>query len=84
MLQTDGDEQVGEPEVRPPGVKAAKAAIKRKKTGREEELAKIQTLLETKEKISKQKLLDRLLAKKEPLTEIESSLTLKLMAEMLC
>ncbi|KAL0877454.1 hypothetical protein Bca101_027159 [Brassica carinata] len=29
VLQTDGEEQVGEPEVRPPGVKAAKAAIKR-------------------------------------------------------
>ena len=36
-----------------------------------------------KEKLSKQKLLERLLGKKEPLTEMETSLKLKLMSEML-
>ncbi|KAL0695389.1 hypothetical protein Bca4012_062569 [Brassica carinata] len=38
--------------------------------------------MEVKQKLSKQKLLDRLLAKKDPLTEMEASLKLKLMSEM--
>jgi len=40
-------------------------------------------VLELKEKLSKNKLLDRLLAKKEPLSDIETSLKLKLMSEMI-
>ncbi|KAG5410031.1 hypothetical protein IGI04_006350, partial [Brassica rapa subsp. trilocularis] len=38
---------------------------------------------QVKEKLSKHKLLERLLGKKEPLTEMETSLKLKLMSEML-
>lgn len=83
VLEVDGQEEVGEPEGRPVGVKAAKAASKRKKSGKEEELSQIHAMLEIKEKLSKQKLLERLLGKKEPLSEMETSLKLKLMSEML-
>ena len=76
------EEQFVDPEVRPPGVKAAKAG-KKKKSGREEELSQLQGVLEIKQKLSKQKLLDRLLAKTEPLSEMEISLKIKLMSEML-
>uniref|UniRef100_A0A0D3EFS6 Myb-like domain-containing protein n=1 Tax=Brassica oleracea var. oleracea TaxID=109376 RepID=A0A0D3EFS6_BRAOL len=72
------EEQFLDPEVRPPGVKAAKDG-KKKKSGREEELSQLQGVLEIKQKLSKQKLLDRLLAKTEPLSEMETSLKLKLM-----
>ncbi|XP_013617752.1 PREDICTED: glutathione S-transferase T2-like [Brassica oleracea var. oleracea] len=82
-FQVDGQEEVGEPEGRPVGVKVAKAASKRKKSGKEEELSQIHAMLEIKEKLSKQKLLERLLGKKEPLSEMETSLKLKLMSEML-
>ncbi|KAL0671208.1 hypothetical protein Bca4012_001988 [Brassica carinata] len=51
--------------------------------GREEELEKLQGILEKKDKISKQKVLERLLAKNDPLSEMETSLKLKLMSEML-
>lgn len=50
---------------------------------RVEELTKLQAVLETKEKISRHKLLDRLLAKTEPLSDMETTLKLKLMSEML-
>ncbi|XP_048599573.1 glutathione S-transferase T2-like [Brassica napus] len=83
VLEVDTEDEVGEPEARPVGVKAAKAATKRKKSGKEEELSQIHAIMEMKEKLSKQKLLDRLLAKKDPLTEMETSLKLKLMSEML-
>ena len=72
-----------EPEERPIGVKAAKAAGKRKKTGKEEELAKLEGLLEMKKQISKQSLLESLLAKPEPLSEMELALKMKLLSEML-
>ena len=65
------------------GVKAAKAAGKRKKNDTEEEMSQLQAILEMKDKLQKQKILDRLLAKRDPLSEMESSLKLKLMAEML-
>ncbi|KAG5381080.1 hypothetical protein IGI04_028922 [Brassica rapa subsp. trilocularis] len=74
---------VPEPEERPIGVKAAKAAKKRKKTGKEEELAKLESLLEIKKQISKQSLLESLLAKPEPLSEMESALKIKLMSAFL-
>ncbi|WZY77059.1 hypothetical protein YC2023_023443 [Brassica napus] len=45
----------------------------KKKSGREEELSRLHGVLEIKEKLSKQKLLDRLLAKKEPLSDMENS-----------
>nr|VDC62320.1 unnamed protein product [Brassica rapa] len=48
-----------------------------------EELTKLQAVLGTKERISRHKLLDRLLAKTEPLSEMETTLKLKLMSEML-
>ena len=79
VLEVDGEEAMG----RPVGVKAVKAASKRKKSAKEEELSKLQGLFEIKQKISNQKLFDRLLVKKEPLSEMELSLKLKLMSEML-
>ncbi|KAF8049485.1 hypothetical protein N665_2202s0004 [Sinapis alba] len=82
-VDVDTQEQVGEAEARPMGVKAAKAGTKRKKSGKEEELSQIQAIMEMKAKLSKEKLLERLLAKKEPLTEMETSFKLKLMSEML-
>uniref|UniRef100_A0A0D3AQ09 No apical meristem-associated C-terminal domain-containing protein n=1 Tax=Brassica oleracea var. oleracea TaxID=109376 RepID=A0A0D3AQ09_BRAOL len=85
VMDLDGPEEnvVGEDEDRPVGVKAAKGASKKKKSGRDEELSKLQGVLELKEKLSRNKLLDRLLAKKEPLSEIETTLKMKLMSEML-
>ncbi|XP_048597221.1 glutathione S-transferase T3-like isoform X1 [Brassica napus] len=74
---------VPEPEARPVGVKAAKAAGKRKKTGKEEELTKIEGLLATKKEISKHSLLQSLLEKPEPLSEMEAALKNKLLAEIL-
>ncbi|KAL0693881.1 hypothetical protein Bca4012_061061 [Brassica carinata] len=74
---------INEEEGRPVGVKAAKAASKKKKSGKEEELSRLQDIMEIKQKLSNQNLLDRLLAKKEPLTEMETSLNLKLMSDML-
>ena len=85
VVDLDGPEEnvVGEDEDRPVGVKAAKGASKKKKSGRDEELSKLQGVLELKEKLSRNKVLDRLLAKKEPLSEIETTLKMKLMSEML-
>lgn len=84
VVDLDGEEAaVGEEEARPPGVKAAKAALKKKKNGREEELSNLHGVLQIKEKLSRQKLLDRLFAKKEPLTEMETTVKLKLMSELL-
>ncbi|XP_013633376.1 PREDICTED: glutathione S-transferase T2-like [Brassica oleracea var. oleracea] len=77
-VEVDGEDEVGAAEPRPMGVKASKAASKRKKSGREEELEKLQGILEKKDKISKQKVLERLLAKNDPLSEMETSLKLKL------
>uniref|UniRef100_A0A0D3DH39 Uncharacterized protein n=1 Tax=Brassica oleracea var. oleracea TaxID=109376 RepID=A0A0D3DH39_BRAOL len=84
VVDLDGPEEnvVGEDEDRPVAVKAAKGASKKKKSGRDEELSKLQGVLELKEKLSRNKLLDRLLAKKEPLSEIETTLKMKLMSEM--
>ena len=81
-VEVDGEDDVGVAERRPMGVKASKAACKKKKSGREEELEKIQGILDTKHKISKEKVLARLLAKSDPLSEMETSLKLKLMSEM--
>ena len=83
MVDVDREDEVGKPEARPMGVKAAKAAGKRKKNGKEEEMSQLQAILEMKDKLQKQKILDRLLAKRDPLSEMESSLKLKLMAGML-
>ncbi|XP_048624082.1 glutathione S-transferase T3-like [Brassica napus] len=76
--QGDGEgavpEPEPEPEERPIGVEAAKAGSKRKKTGKEEELAKLENLLELRKKISQQSLLESLLTKPKPLSEMESAL----------
>ncbi|XP_056848865.1 glutathione S-transferase T2-like [Raphanus sativus] len=83
VVDLDGEEAaVGEEEARPPGVKAAKAALKKKKNGREEELSNLHGVLQIKKKLSRQKLLDRLFAKKEVLTEMETTLKLKLMLRL--
>uniref|UniRef100_A0A0D3E5J1 No apical meristem-associated C-terminal domain-containing protein n=1 Tax=Brassica oleracea var. oleracea TaxID=109376 RepID=A0A0D3E5J1_BRAOL len=60
VLEVDIDEEEG----RPVGVKAAKATSKKKKSGKQEELSRLQAIMEIKQKLSNQKLLDRLLAKK--------------------
>ena len=83
VVDVDTEDDVAEPESRPVGVKAAKAAGKRKKSGKEEEMSQLQSIMEMKEKLSKQKILERLLAKKDPLSEMEESLKVKLMTEML-
>lgn len=67
---------------RPPGVKAAKSA-KKMKGGQEESFTELKTVLEMKDKLNKQKLLEKLLEKPEPLSEMEMTLKLKLMSEML-
>uniref|UniRef100_A0A0D3D7Y4 No apical meristem-associated C-terminal domain-containing protein n=2 Tax=Brassica oleracea var. oleracea TaxID=109376 RepID=A0A0D3D7Y4_BRAOL len=71
-----------EEEVRPPGVKASKAA-KRKKPN-EAAFDRIQTIIAQKNTISKQKILDRLLAKNiDTLSDHEVALKNKLISEML-
>ncbi|KAF2539190.1 hypothetical protein F2Q68_00021761 [Brassica cretica] len=65
-------------ELEPPGIKAAKAA-KKKKGGQEESFIELKTVLEMKDKLNKQKLLEKLLEKPEPLYEMEMTLKLKLM-----
>ena len=69
-------------EVRPPGVKACKAA-KRKKHGNEAAFDRLESILDLKQNISKHKLLERLLSKKDTLTDSEVSLKDKLVSEML-
>ena len=83
VVDLDTEDEVPEHEARPVGVKAAKAAGKRKKSGKEEEMSQLEAIREMKGKLSKQKILERLLAKKDPLSEMEESLKLKLMSEML-
>ncbi|KAL0715395.1 hypothetical protein Bca4012_064717 [Brassica carinata] len=78
-------EEVGaeEEDVRPAGVKSCKAA-KRKKHGNEAAFDQIETILAAKKNISKQKILNRLLAKQEgTLSEQEVCLKNKLIVEIL-
>ncbi|KAL0799186.1 hypothetical protein Bca101_054361 [Brassica carinata] len=84
--KTAGGEAEGEEEVsgaRPPGIKAAKAAKKKKGVEEESKHTELKTVLEMKDKLNKQKLLEKLLEKPEPLSEMELSLKIKLMSEML-
>lgn len=83
VVDLDTEDEVPEHEARPVGVKAAKAAGKRKKSGKQEEMSQLEAIMEMKGKLSKQKIIERLLAKKDPLSEVEESLKLKLMSEML-
>ena len=70
-------------EARPPGVKACKAA-KRKKHGNEAAFDRLESILEKKQNLSKQKILDRLLSKNiASLSEAEVALKDKLVSEML-
>ena len=77
------EEVGGEEDVRPPGVKASKAA-KRKKHFNEPAFGQIESILEAKNNLSKHKLLDRLLGKNaETLSDQERALKNKLISEML-
>ncbi|XP_013589358.1 PREDICTED: glutathione S-transferase T2-like [Brassica oleracea var. oleracea] len=77
----EAEEVIHGDEVRPPGVKASKAA-KRKRHRNEAAYDRLQSILDLKQNISKQKLLDRLLSKKETLTESEVSLKDKLVVQV--
>ena len=80
--EADAEVVPEEEEVRPPGVKASKAA-KRKKPN-EAAFDQIHSILAQKNAISKQKILDRLLAQKvESLSPQELALMNKLISEML-
>ena len=79
----------GEAMARPPGVKVSKAKAKTKATISEEAM-EFQSMweikqkdFELKDKLNKQKLLDGLFAKTEPLSDLEISLKNKLISEML-
>ncbi|XP_013589482.1 PREDICTED: glutathione S-transferase T3-like [Brassica oleracea var. oleracea] len=76
-----GDEEVSG--ARPPDIKAAKAAKKKKGVQEESNHTELKTVLEMKDKLNKQKLLEKFLEKPDPLSEMEMSLKLKLMSEML-
>ena len=82
---TDDDETTN----RPPGVKAAKAGSK-KTMGDGKDLSKFQTIwsikkedLALKEKLSKIKLLETLIAKQGPLADYEETLKQKLITELM-
>ncbi|KAF2571722.1 hypothetical protein F2Q70_00000365 [Brassica cretica] len=78
---------------RPIGVKAAKAKGRSKSKASEEEVksdVEVQSMWELrqqdfalKDKLNKQKLLDHLLAKTEPLSELEMAFKNKLITEMM-
>ncbi|WZZ20901.1 hypothetical protein YC2023_122288 [Brassica napus] len=83
LLRETADEVGREEDVRPPGVKASKAA-KRKKHGNEAAFDQIETILAAKNMLSKQKILDRLLGKNaDTLTDQELALKNKLISELL-
>ena len=82
IVDSDAQGSVTEPQERPIGVKAAKAAGKRKKLGKEE-LEQLKEMMVTKKEISNQSLLASLVAKTEPLSDMEEALKIKLMSEML-
>nr|VDD37452.1 unnamed protein product [Brassica oleracea] len=82
-MKEPAEEVSAEEDVRPPGVKASKAA-KRKKHANEAAFDQIESILAVKNNISKQKILDRLLAKiEDTLSDQEVSLKNKLISEML-
>ncbi|KAF3597498.1 hypothetical protein DY000_02021146 [Brassica cretica] len=79
-----------QPTKRPPGVKAAKAASGKRAIVDHEAFYEFQTMwsikekdLAVKERLSKMGLLERLIGKKEPLSEVEEALKDKLITEML-
>ncbi|XP_018462958.1 uncharacterized protein LOC108834094 [Raphanus sativus] len=79
-----------EPTNRPPGVKAAKRASGKRSIADHLSASEFQTMwsikerdLAAKERLSKMSLLDRLIAKKDSLTEYEEALNNKLISDML-
>lgn len=79
----EAEQVMAEDEVRPAGVKAAKAA-KRKRHGKEAAFDQIETILAERKKISQHKILQLLLAKIETdLTPNEITLKQKLISELL-
>ena len=86
MRKTVGGDVQGDEEVtgaRPPGIKAAKAAKKKKGVQEESNQTELRTVLKMKDKLNKQKLLEKFIEKPDPLSEMEMSLKLKLISEML-
>ncbi|KAL1191392.1 Glutathione S-transferase T3 [Cardamine amara subsp. amara] len=92
--RTDGrvnlDDDHSDVNTRPPGVKASKARGKKPMTPTSEKLSEFQTMwsikekdLAMKEKLSKMSILDSLIGKTEPLSEIEVALKDKLITDML-
>nr|VDD53583.1 unnamed protein product [Brassica oleracea] len=73
----------GENETRPVGVKAAKASTAKGKRSLVNEGKNLQQVLALKQEVNKTKLLDSLLSRTEPLTELEVVLKDKLITEML-
>ncbi|WZZ86665.1 hypothetical protein YC2023_115244 [Brassica napus] len=73
----------GENETRPVGVKAAMAATAKGKRSLVDEGKNLQQVLALKQEVNKTKLLDSLLSRTEPLTELEVALKDKLISEML-
>uniref|UniRef100_A0A0D3E5D8 Myb-like domain-containing protein n=1 Tax=Brassica oleracea var. oleracea TaxID=109376 RepID=A0A0D3E5D8_BRAOL len=71
----------GENETRPVGVKAAKAATTKGKRSLVDEGKNLQQVLALKQEVNKIKLLDSLLSRTEPLTELEVALKDKLITE---
>uniref|UniRef100_A0A0D3C375 Uncharacterized protein n=1 Tax=Brassica oleracea var. oleracea TaxID=109376 RepID=A0A0D3C375_BRAOL len=72
----------GENETRPVGVKAAKAATAKGKRSLVDEGKNLQHVLALKQEVNKTKLLDSLLSRTKPLTELEVALKDKLITEM--
>ncbi|XP_013633302.1 PREDICTED: glutathione S-transferase T2-like [Brassica oleracea var. oleracea] len=79
-----------QPTKRPPGVKAAKGASGKRSVVDHAAVSQLQSMwtirekdLAMKERLTKMRLLDRLLSKKEPLSEVEEALKTQLITEML-
>ena len=82
--------RTGEGTTRPPGVKASKGNGKQQTKVEGKALAEFQSMWSTKkedlaikERLSKMKLLDSLLAKQEPLVDYEEALKKKIITEVL-
>ncbi|KAL0875565.1 hypothetical protein Bca101_025270 [Brassica carinata] len=79
-----------QPTKRPPGVKASKGASGKRSVVDHEAVSQFESMwsikekdLAMKERLSKMALLESLISKKEPLSEVEEALKKKLIAEML-
>lgn len=85
-IGTDADED-DQVTTRPPGVKASKARGKKTMVQEKEEFERMWTIkkldLEQKERLSKMKLLESLIAKQAPLTDYEEALKKKFITDLL-